>query len=111
MKESLFPDSKAPTSVLFNLRIFLDPSTDEMGDEKKLDKVERFRDEGVRVWSSLQWDQGEKVARVWMGEGVVGELVEGEWSVGIWRTDIWMPACVPQLVGLEGVVSKGARWA
>lgn len=110
MKESLFPDSKAPASVLFNLRIFLDPSTDEMGDKIKTAEVEKFGEEGVRVWSTFQWDAGEKVASLWMGEGVVGELVEEKWSVGVWRTDIWMPVCGPELVRVEGVVRKGARW-
>jgi hypothetical protein len=110
MKESLFPDSKAPESVLFNLRMFLDPSIDEMDNELKVAKVEQLRDEGVRVWSTFHWDGEAKVASLWMSEGFVGEMVENRWSVGIWRTDIWMPVCGPELVGFEGVVSKGARW-
>jgi hypothetical protein len=40
----------------------------------------------------------------------VGGMLGEKWSVGIWRTDIWEPVCMPELVGVEGVVSKGQRW-
>jgi hypothetical protein len=111
MKESLFPDSKAPASMLFNLGFFLNPSTDEMVDEFKIAEVEQLRDEGVRVWSTFHWDGDAKMASLWMSEGLVNEMAEKKWSVGTWRTDIWMPACGPELVGFEGVVSKGVKWA
>jgi len=77
MKESLFPSKKALESLLFNLRKILDASADEELECKEPKLVGQFREKGLRVWITFQWDGESKVASVWMSEGFVEEVVKG----------------------------------
>lgn len=98
-----------PCSVM-ELRQLLDPSWGEEVEAKfKGEEVRRFREEGVRLWSSFRWDTCGRVARAWIPEGMVAELGERGWCCGLWRTDLWEPAFW-EASPVVKVVRRGRAW-
>lgn len=111
INEFLFPKKKTPKSVLYDLRLFLDPSTDELVPDFKDRSIEQMNEEGIIVWTSFDWDKERKVANAWMSEAFASKVGMKGWSVGLWRTDIWEHTCAPPLISVENVVEKGKSWA
>ena len=112
VNEAIALPEKISKSMLCSLRKVLDPSTAEIDPAPAMvgKFIEKLRDGGLKVWTTFKWDGDDKAASAWMSTGFVNELVGQGWSVGIWRTDLWEPVCVPYLVGVESVVSRGEKW-
>lgn len=93
-----------------DLRGLLDPSWgDEVDEDWRGKRFERFREKGVVMWSAAGWEREERVATAWMPEELVRMMEEKGWLCGLWRTDLWIPSfSQPNVV--KDVVKRGERW-
>jgi hypothetical protein len=94
----------------FTFRDLVDPSWgDEMSDKVKGPKYEKFRDEGVVMWSTFSFDVMSRTANAWIPEKFIENISEKGWECILYRTDIWTGACNMSYEVGENAV-KGERW-
>ncbi|MCJ1447172.1 MAG: hypothetical protein MMC23_007682 [Stictis urceolatum] len=92
-----------------DLRPLLDPSWGEVSPQMGHPKVQHFREKGVAVWSTFEFDVGKKVVKVVMDKEFVDMCKRKRWWMGLWRTDMWCRAFTLP-VEVRFAVQKGERW-
>ncbi|KAJ8067787.1 hypothetical protein OCU04_003385 [Sclerotinia nivalis] len=78
-------------SFAIDIRPFLDPTWgDEMDSKFKGSKFDAFRNNGLVVWSTVEWDIEAREASAWMPSALVDKMIrEIDWTCGLFRTDTW----------------------
>ncbi|KAF7945713.1 uncharacterized protein EAE97_004751 [Botrytis byssoidea] len=78
-------------SFINDLRPLLDPTWgDEMDSRFRGSKSDTFREKGLIVWSTLEWDVEAQEATAWMPCTLVNRMIrQGDWNCGLFRTDTW----------------------
>lgn len=90
-----------------NLLLLLDP--DPVEKRFQSSSFDKFRNEGLIVWTSIDFDTAKKEANVWMDDDMALRIMGKQWVMGLYRTDIWQPCFeAPELVDKE--MKKGCRW-
>ncbi|KAF7947548.1 hypothetical protein EAE96_008634 [Botrytis aclada] len=79
------------SSFINDIRPLLDPTWgDEMDSRFKGSKFDTFREKGLIVWSTMEWDVKAKEASAWMPSTLVNGMIrQGGWSCGLFRIDTW----------------------
>lgn len=74
-----------------NIRPLFDPTWgDEMDAQFKGVKFEAFRERGVALWSTIEWNLEASEASAWMPSTLMDKMIrERDWSCGLFRTDTW----------------------
>ncbi|TEY39226.1 hypothetical protein BOTCAL_0466g00080 [Botryotinia calthae] len=107
-----FMDSGEMSPWSFNneIRPLLDPIWgDEIDSRFKGSKLDTFREKGLIVWSTLEWDVGAKKASAWVPSTLVNRMIrEGDWACGLFRIDIWQ-SCLQQSLTMK-YARKGEVW-
>ncbi|TGO68988.1 hypothetical protein BOTNAR_0017g00340 [Botryotinia narcissicola] len=78
-------------SFINDLRPLLDPTWgDEMDSRFRGSKSDTFRQKGLIVWSTMEWDVEAQEAIAWMPGTLVNKMIrQGDWNCGLFRTDTW----------------------
>lgn len=94
-----------------DIRPLLDPTWGDQKDSQyKGPKFDAFREKGVIVWSTLEWDAEAREARAWMPSALVSRMVgELDWFCGLFRTDTWEACWEKQSVAVSKA-RKGEMW-
>ena len=95
-----------------DLRQFLDSSDDDRLPKPEAQRAQRFREAGVMVVSTFEYDAKAKRAKLWMVAERMDQMVEsGCWKVGLWSTETWRSCdSVPLTQGGARGLIKGKRW-
>ena len=71
-------------------------------------------EKGVKLITTLRWDQESKVATFWMHLCAMEEMQQGgEWLCAMWRIDIWKAISLSETIQTKEANSgilKGLRW-
>ena len=69
----------------------------------------QFRENGLILWSSFEWERRKERASVWMRKDFGDKCLSSwEWRVGMLRTDTWRLATRPGRA--KDVMVQGIRW-
>lgn len=83
------------------------------GDEKdgtyRIPSVVDLRENGLIVWSTIEYDVVNSIASAWMPKEFVEKLKNDSWMCGLWRVDIW-EGVSSELWPVRGAVVEGERW-
>ena len=96
----------------YDLRALLDSSGDGRLPKQKDKRAETFREKGVLVVSTFEYEAKTKRVKLWMVEDKMDAMAEsGFWRVGLWSTEIWRSCdSVPLIEGGARGLTKGKRW-
>ena len=96
----------------YDLRALLDSSNDDKLPRPKAKRAKTFREKGILVVSTFEYEANSKRAKLWMVEDKMDAMVEsGCWRVGLWSTENWRSCdSVPLTAGGARGLTKGKRW-
>lgn len=95
-----------------DLRRLLDSSSESKLPKPEAKRAETFREKGVLVVSTFEYEAKTKRAKLWMVEEKMYAMVEsGRWKVGLWSTETWR-SCDSVPLTNEGArgLTKGKKW-
>ena len=95
----------------YDLRAFLDSSSDGRLPKPEAKRAEMFREKGLLIVSTFEYEAKTKRAKMWMVEDKMNAMVEsGRWRVGLWSTENWQSCDSVRLTkgGARGLI-KGKR--
>ncbi|TGO77146.1 hypothetical protein BELL_0121g00190 [Botrytis elliptica] len=93
-----------------NIRPLLDPTWgDEMDAQFKGIQFKTFREKGMVLWSTIEWNLETSEASAWMPSSLMDRMIrERDWGCGLFRTDTW-ERCWDKL-SLVSNARKGEKW-
>ncbi|KAF7879570.1 hypothetical protein EAF04_000765 [Stromatinia cepivora] len=95
---------------LVNLRHLLDPSWEvEKGGEDTDAKIKDLRENGLVVWTTIEYDVENSIVSAWMPSAFVEKMERDWWRCGLWRVDTWENVNSGPFA-VRGSVVKGERW-
>lgn len=95
-----------------DLRSLLDSSSEGRLPKPEAKRARTFREKGVLVVSTFEYEAKTKRVKLWMVEDIMDAMVgSGCWKVGLWSTETWRSCDSVTLTrgGARGL-TKGKRW-
>ncbi|CAD6442686.1 33fe9913-89e2-439c-a543-4123e27a11e9 [Sclerotinia trifoliorum] len=83
--------------------------TGEKDEADKSAEIENFRENGLFVWTTIEYDAEHSIVRAWMPSDFVEKMERDLWRCGLWRVDTWENVHSGPFI-VRGSVLKGERW-